>query len=288
MPPCITTTTYGDARSGHRGPLSVENGNGTTTVRVIVMSRVFESDGWDARLRIGLLVPDGDVGPESEWSVLAPRGVSINVSRFRFPVGRVAAAADRIDISPVEYVAAEGPLDDAVGLLSAPTVDVFSLAFTSTSYVGDDGQLVERLSAVAGGRPVVTTGQALLAAVSHFDAERVMLVDPPWFPSELTDLGRSWLEKNGVAVTRAEAAGLPSGQGNIHPGALHRWLCSAAGDADLVLVGGNGFRAVGAIRAVEADIGVPVVTANSALLWHTLRTMNRRTGGVRRYGRLFS
>ena len=248
---------------------------------------IFERDGWDTRLRVGLLVPDGDVGPESEWSAIAPRGLSFNVSRFRFPVGPVAASEDRIDISPVEFVAAPGPLDEAVALLNPPSIDIYALAFTSSSYVGDDGDLVRRLSEVAGGRPVVTTGQALLASVDHFEAQRVLLVDPPWFPPELTALGRRWLEANGVPVVAATAAGLPSGQGNIHPGALHRWLCRNVADADLVLIGGNGFRAVGAIRAVEADTGIPVVTANSALLWHTLRTMGRPTGGAGRYGRLF-
>ncbi len=251
------------------------------------MAPVFEPDGWDVRLRVGLLVPDGDVGPESEWRAIAPPGVAVNASRFRFPVGPVAAAADRIDVSPVEYVAAPGPLDDAVGLLNPPSVDVYALAFTSTSYVADDAELVERLSAVAGGRPVVTTGQALLAAVERFDATRVMLVDPPWFPAELTAMGRRWLEANGVGVARAEAAGLPSGQGNIHPGALHRWLCANVDGIDLVLIGGNGFRAVGAVRAVEADTGVPIVTANTALLWQTLRAVGRPLGDVTRYGRLF-
>ncbi len=252
------------------------------------MSPVFEADGWDARLRVGLLVPDGDVGPESEWSAMAPPGLSFNASRFRFPVGPVAAAADRIDISPVEFVAAPGPLDDAVGLLTAPTVDAFALAFTSTSYVGDDAELAARLSAVAGGRPVVTTGQALLAAVDHLGASNVLLVDPPWFPAELTALGRRWLESNGVGVARAEVAGLPSGQGNIHPGALHRWLCANVDGIDLVLIGGNGFRAVGAVDAVEADTGVAVVTANTALLWQTLRTLGRPTASITRYGRLFA
>lgn len=248
---------------------------------------VFENDGWDARLRVGLLVPDGDVGPESEWSAITPRSVAVNASRFRFPVGPVDAAADRIAVSPVEFVAAPGPLDDAIRLLNPPTIDVYALAFTSTSYVGDDGALVERLSALAGGRPVVTTGQAMLEAVAHFDAERVVLVDPPWFPASLTDMGRDWLERNGVSVLRAEAAGLPSGQGNIHPGALHRWLCGAVEGADLVLIGGNGFRSVGAIRAAEADTGVPVVSANTALLWHTLRTVGRSTSSISRYGRIF-
>lgn len=252
------------------------------------MTQIFENDGWDARLRVGLLVPDGDIGPESEWSAITPPGVAFNAGRFRFPVGAVEAAADQIALNPVEFVAAPGPLDDATRLLNPPWIDIYALAFTSTSYVGDDAELVVRLSALAGGKPVVTTGQALLAAVEHFDASRVLLVDPPWFPPELTALGRAWLERNGVGVVRAAAAGLPSGQGNIHPGALHRWLCRNTDGIDLVLIGGNGFRAVGAVHAAEHDTGVPVVTANTALLWHTLRTANRPTAEVSRYGRIFA
>lgn len=248
---------------------------------------VFEDDGWDSRLRIGLLVPDGDVGPEAEWSAMAAGGLAYNVSRFRFPVSPVAAASDRIDIKPVEFVAAPGPLDDAIGLLNPPSIDAYALAFTSTSYVADDEVLVARLSAVAADRPVVTTGQALLAAVRHLDSKRVLLVDPPWFPAELTEMGQAWLLANDVPVVRAVAAGLPSGQANIHPGALHRWMTNNVTDIDLVLVGGNGFRAVGAVRAVEQDTGVAVVTANSALLWHTLRTVGRHTDGITKYGRLF-
>ncbi len=53
---------------------------------------VFEPVGWDACLRVGLLVPDGDVGPESQWSAITPPGVSVNASGFRFPVGVIAAA----------------------------------------------------------------------------------------------------------------------------------------------------------------------------------------------------
>ena len=252
------------------------------------MTHIFEDDGWDARLRVGLLVPDGDIGPESEWSAIAPPGVAVNVSRFRFPVGAVEAAADRIAINPVEFVAAPGPLDEAIRLLNPPWIDIFALAFTSTSYVGDDAELVARLSDQADGKPVVTTGQALLAAVDHFDASRVLLVDPPWFPPELTELGRAWLARNGVHVARAGAAGLPSGQGNIHPAALHRWLCRSTDGIDLVLIGGNGFRAVGAVHAAELDTGVPIVTANTALLWHTLRTARRPTTDVTRYGSIFS
>ncbi|MEM6744518.1 MAG: maleate cis-trans isomerase [Pseudomonadota bacterium] len=253
---------------------------------------MFEPDGWVYRARIGLLVPDGDVGPESEISAMVPPGVGVNASRFRFPSRQDAPAPGQIGISPVEAVAAPGPLDDAVRLVARAPVDAIALAFTSTSYVGGDGddpRLAERLAALSEGKPVVTTGEAILQGLKRLGAARVMLVDPPWFPPALTDQGAAWLTRNGLAVAQAAAADLPGGQGAIHPGGLYRWIKAAAPpDVDAIVIGGNGFRAVGAVRALEADLKIPVVAANAALLWRVLRTLGLPTGEVTRYGRLFA
>ena len=253
---------------------------------------MFEPDGWVYRARVGLLVPDSDVGPESEWSAIVPAGVSAYASRFRFPVGMVAKVGDRIANTAVEFVAAPGPLDDATALLADTGVDIIALAFISTSYVGgegDDAKLVERLGKLTNGKPVVTTGRAVLDALRQLGADRVMLVGPPWFPPDLTALGRAWLERSGFAVSHAAPAGLPSGQGNIHPGGLYQWVRSTVtSDTEAVVVAGNGFRAVGVVRALETDIGIPVITANTALLWQALRALGLPTGEVTRYGRLFA
>ena len=254
---------------------------------------VFEDDGWDCRLRVGLLVPDADIGPEAEWSALAPPGLQVNVSRFRFPIAPVVADRDQISMDSVDFVASPGPLEDAIGLLEQLPIQVFSLAFTSNSYVADDDVLVERLSARVGGRPVVTTGHAFLAAIAHLNAKRVLHIDPPWFPAELTEMGHKWLESKGVSVARSETCTLPSGQGNMHPTAVHRWLCDTIESrpedkVDMVMLGGNGFRTSSVIRAVETDTGVPVVTSNAALIWQTLRTAGRPTNQITRYGQLFS
>lgn len=253
---------------------------------------MFEPDGWVYRARIGLLVPDGDVGPESEFSAMVPPGVGVNASRFHFPSGQDAKVAGQIGMTPVTALIAPGPLDDAVRLISRAPVNVIALAFTSTSYVGgegDDPALAKRLAGIADGKPVVTTGQAILGALEALEAGRVMLVDPPWFPQALTDLGRGWLERNGVIVRSAQSAGLPTGQGNIHPGGFYRWVRdNTPPDVDAVVVGGNGFRAVGAVRCLEADLKIPVVTGNTALLWLALRTLGIPTNEVTAYGRLFA
>jgi maleate isomerase len=57
--------------------------------------------------------------------------------------------------------------------------------------------------------------------------------------------------------------------------------------AEAVTIGGNGFRSVGAIDALEAELRRPVLTANQVLLWAALRAAAADSAIVEGYGRLF-
>jgi maleate isomerase len=85
----------------------------------------------------------------------------------------------------------------------------------------------------------------------------------------------------------AESADLPNSQRDVQPGTIYEWTrAHVPKNADAVFIGGNGFRAVGAIEALEEDLGRPVLTANQVILWHALRLAgaNARVSG---YGRIF-
>ena len=56
---------------------------------------------------------------------------------------------------------------------------------------------------------------------------------------------------------------------------------------NLVLIGGTGFRCVGIVEALERDLGRPVVSANQASLWRTLR-LSGVAAKVEGYGRLLA
>jgi maleate isomerase len=58
--------------------------------------------------------------------------------------------------------------------------------------------------------------------------------------------------------------------------------------ADAVMIGGNGFRAVGVIEALEADLDRPVLSANQVLLWAALATAGADPAVVEGYGRVFT
>lgn len=253
----------------------------------------WSEDGWDAAVRIGVLTPHADVGPESELRAMAPAVVGIHAARVAFGAMTAGGGMDpTIPLAPVRAFAEPPYVDDAAELLAAAPLQAIALGFTSSAYViGSDGeaQMIARLQQRTRGIPVVATCAAILEGLSVLEAGRIALVDPPWFDAELNALGRRYYESAGVEVVHAAPSGLPREQTAITPAALYGWVCEHAPDtADAIVVGGNGFRAVGVIAAIESDLGVPVLTANQALFWAALRAAGYDASTVVGFGRLFA
>lgn len=254
---------------------------------------MWQPDGWDVRVRLGVLTPHADVGPESELRAMAPADVGLHTARVPFgAMGPGGAMDPTIPLAPVRAFAEPPHLDEAAELLAAAPVAVIAFAFTSSAYViGPRGEahMVARLEQLTHGLPVVATCAAAVRALRALGAGRIALVDPPWFDETLSDLGRGYYEDSGFEVPYAAPCGLPSGQTLIGPRALHDWVAAQVPDtAEAVVIGGNGFRAVGAIEALEATLGRPVLTANQVLLWAALRTAGSPTTSITAYGRLFA
>jgi maleate isomerase len=51
-------------------------------------------------------------------------------------------------------------------------------------------------------------------------------------------------------------------------------------------MGGNGFRAIGVIEALEQQLGIPVLTANQVLFWEALAEAGAKVS-VEGYGAIF-
>ena len=179
-----------------------------------------------------------------------------------------------IALEAVRAMAQPPGVDAAVELLALAPLHVIGFGFTSSAYViGRDGELdmCARLSDRARGLPIVASGRRWCDAARVARAQRVFLVSPPWFDAHLTELGSRYFASAGLDVVGAASADLPSDQRAIAPAPLHAWVMANTPDeADVVIIGGNGFRAVGVIEALELDLGRPVVTANQALLWACL------------------
>jgi maleate isomerase len=250
-------------------------------------------DGWDATLRIGVLTPAADVGPESELQAMAPAGVVVHAARVPFGAMAPGGSMDpTIAQAPVRAFAEQPALDEAAEMLAQAPIHVVAFGFTSSAYVlGPAGEaaMIERLATRTRGIPVVAPCAAAIEALGVLGVRRVAVVDPPWFDEEMDRLGARHYEEAGFEVVMAASCGLPSDQAAITPRGLLGWLAVAVPDeAEAVVVGGNGFRAVGAIRAAEERLGRPVLSANQVLLWAALRAARADPAAVTGYGRVFA
>jgi maleate isomerase len=253
---------------------------------------MWQPDGWDAAIRVGVLAPHADVGPESEINAMARGAVGVHAARVPFGAMTAGGAMDRtIPLAPVAAFVQPPHIDDAVALLAAAPVHAIGIGFTSASYlIGADGEkdVVARLSARSRGIPVVATGAAAAEGLRRVGVSRIALVSPPWFDAELDELGTQYFQSQGFEVGFHAPADLPSEQRSIEPAQLYEWArASTPRSAEAVFIGGNGFRSVGVIAALEDALGVPVLTANQALLWGMLRAAGSAIA-LDGYGRLFT
>lgn len=221
--------------------------------------------GWRARL--GFLVPPGNPTVEPEMTALAPAGVSVHFHRMvaRGEGGAHAGQAERNRMMI-------GHLEESASLLAMVKPQVIALAHTATSYaLGRDGEarLLERLEAAAGTR-VVTAFGGITAALERLGVKRLAYGTP--YSEETTRQGRAHLEAHGFEIVRCER--LP-GVANIYdetPERAYRLARLAdAPDAEAVLLSGTGLPTLSVLRALESDLGKPVLSSNAAMMWHALR-----------------
>jgi maleate isomerase len=252
---------------------------------------MWQPDGWGPT-RIGILTPHADVGPESEIAALAPDGISIHATRVPLGAYRPGGAMNATLADDPVRAFAEPPLvDDAAELLAAAPLHAIVYGFTSSSYVrgaADDAALKLRLERRTRGIPVIIPCAAAVTALTVLGAKRLALISPPWFSAEMDQQGARYFQSQGFEVVHNGPAGLPSDQQAIRPGQLYEWVRThTPKGADAVFIGGNGFRAIGVIKALEEDLGRPVLTANQVAFWHALRLSGTRATIVG-YGRIFA
>jgi maleate isomerase len=241
-----------------------------------------------AVIRVGILTPHAAVGPEAELPAMAPGKVVLCVARV--PATGEVARANPTRPTELRALTAASILDQAAAMLARGSVDVIGYASTSSGYaMGFDTEVAvaSRLSRRLG-IPVVATAVSAVLALRVLDVKRVALIDPPWFDSELNELGAAYFRSQGFDVISSGSAELSSDPRQIESTAVCEWASRRVhDDAEAVFIGGNGFRAAGAIGALEATIARPVLTSNQVLLWNLLAHA-RTSVEVSGYGRLFA
>jgi maleate isomerase len=240
-------------------------------------------------ITVGVLTPHAAAGPDAEFPLIAPEFVRVQVSRIHMPASsRASEGGPPATLEELRALATSEALDQAASALPPGSFHVLVWASTSSAYViGYDAEsaLLERLRARWAVRACATSASAVSALRSH-RIERISLVHPPWFGQEQNQLGARYFQSQGFDVVDALLADLPNDPDQIEPAMVVAWVSQHVSDrAEAVILGGNGFRAAGAVQELEGRHGRLVLEANQVLLWSVLRSVGT-SADIHGFGRL--
>jgi maleate cis-trans isomerase len=237
--------------------------------------------GWRARL--GFLIPPGNPTVEPEMIALAPPGVSVHFSRLvaRGPAGTHHGQEER-NRSQIEHI------DESTELLAMVKPNVIMLAHTATSYAlghSAEAELLRRLQARYAIQ-VATAFGSVAAALTMLGVRRLALGTP--YSEEITLKGKVHLEGCGYeVVSYGHLKNVTDIYAETPERAYQLGRSVDTSDAEAVFLSGTGMPTIEILEVLEHDLGKPVLSAASAMMWHALRLAGVRhsTSG---YGRLLA
>lgn len=227
--------------------------------------------GW--RGRIGLIVPSSNTTAEPEFRTHAPDGVEVFGARMRLE----SVTIDELDAMSDDAARAASLLADA-------DVDAVAYACTTGSLLhgpGFDADLEAELADVAG-VPAVATALSVDRALNALEATRIAVVTP--YTADLDERERSYLEASGYEIVAIDGRGITANTdiGRLPPEAAYRQVRGVVDDLraddempeiDAVFVSCTNYQAMSVLETLEADLGVPVISSNSATLWDVCRSL---------------
>ncbi|MEY3731079.1 MAG: hypothetical protein RLZZ57_1835 [Pseudomonadota bacterium] len=219
---------------------------------------------YGARARIGLMVPSGNAICEAELHAMLPPGVVALITRLELRGSSEAELAKMLN-----------RLEEAAGLLADARPALLGFHCTAVStFAPDRAAEIPARIAKASGLPAVTTADAILAALGALGAKRILLTTP--YIAAVHEREIAFLAAHGCAVMGGDLMGINTNaeMAQIPPEAIAaqaRGAARAAPSADACFISCTAIRSAGVIEALEAELGMPVITSNQVMAWHVLR-----------------
>jgi maleate isomerase len=215
------------------------------------------------RLRIGMLIPSGNVIIEPQVNAMLPQGVALYATRLPLrgsSEGELLAMARNVEEAARLLAHAE------VGLIA------FNCTAVSTYSKAMEAGIQQRIAA-ATGLPALMTSEAIVQALRKLKSNRIVLLTP--YIAEVNAREAGFLKASGFEVLSETGLGLDTNT-EMARLAPEVWLDLARNQrtdrADAYLVSCTAVRSGEVIDALERELGRPVVTSNQAIAWYCLRT----------------
>lgn len=229
----------------------------------------------------------GGPRPQRGVGVVAPFDFALDRELWRWVPDDVSLHLTRTPFVPVEVsldlarlVSEHETLGDAVRTLTAVAPEVVAYACASGSFVG--GIAGERAMCAemtrAGALPAVTTSGALLEALQSLGAHRVALVTP--YTESVTRSLEAYVAEAGVTVTGCAFMGLTRHIWKVPYKEVADMARQAVqGPADALFISCTNLPTYDVIPQLEAELRIPVISANQVTMWAALRRLGTRAVG---------
>ncbi|HET6356015.1 decarboxylase [Streptomyces sp.] len=221
----------------------------------------------------------GGPQPQHGVGVVAPFDFALDRELWRWVPDDVSLRLTRTPYVPVEVsldlarlVSEHETLRDAVRALSASEPEVVAYACTSGSFVGGlagERAMCEAMTA-AGEVPSLTTSGALLEALDELGAGRIALVTP--YTESVTEALEEYLGEAGATVTGRAFLGLTRHIWKVpYRSVVDMARQAVVGAADALFISCTNLPTYDAIPQLEAELRMPVLSANQVTMWSALR-----------------
>ncbi len=222
---------------------------------------------YGARARLGMIMPSGNQAAEPQFQAMLPAGVSLHTTRLKLTGS-----------SEADLLAMTENVEDAASLIADAQANLvlFHCTAVSTFSTALEAQVLERVRQ-ASGLPATATSEAITAALRAVGARRIVMLSP--YVDAINRREEAYFSGAGFEVIGNV------GLGKLDANAMmavtpEEWVALARANrddrADAYLLSCTTVRSTDVAEEIEGVLGRPVVTSNTAAVWHCLRTLGIR------------
>jgi len=228
--------------------------------------------------RIGLILPHEDYTTEYEFNKVAPPDVAFYATRIKLK-----------SVTREGLLKMSEEVETAVERLP-PKINLIVYHCTSGTFVMGpewESDLLNRIRKKTG-LLVISTMESVVKALNSLKLNKICLVTP--YTKDLNEKEIDHLAKFNVTVIKDFALSMTKTEDMcaLEQEEIYKWAKDVdSSEADGVFISCTGLKTMGLIDRLEGELNKPIVSSNSATLWHSLRLCGVQTTNVSGYGRLF-
>lgn len=233
---------------------------------------------YGSRARLGMLLPSGNRAAEPQFHAMLPPGVSLHTTRLKLTGS-----------SEADLMAMTERVEEAAELVADAGADLVVFHCTAvTTFSAELEASIKARVVRASGRPATVTSEAISTALKTLGAKRIVMLSP--YIETINAREAAFFKGAGFDILGYAGLDCPTAEAMmaVTPQQWREFSLKHRDDrADAYLISCTTVRSADVVTELEQQLGRPVITSNTATVWHCLRTMglNDRVLG---YGEILS